>query len=195
MTRMMPPVIPSLMIGLLAAAAVALFWQVQVGEPARACGSGFDVVADRSGWEVWWAQDLDQATADRPSDLVRTRECPDAVNRRILTSAVLAGGAALPVLVVLGRPRPTATSGVEGSTLARVGRVATAAGVALTAAGMVAVVLLVADSESTLFLYTDRLVVAIVGLIALVPAVALALGGWALLAAARSDGVGDDDDD
>ena len=59
-------------------------------------------------------------------------------------------------------------------------------GVGLTIAGFAAIVLLVADAESTLFLYTDRLVVGVVGLIALVPAVALALGGWALRSAGGS---------
>ena len=179
-------------LGLLAAAAVTIAWQVEVGEPTRSCGSAFDSVADRSGWEVWWAHDLDEGTADRPSDLVRTRECPGAVNRRTVAAAVL-GGAGLVLAGLVWRtdrsPRPA-----EPRSLERVGLLAAGTGVALTAAGVGAIVLLVADADSTLFLYTDRLVVAVVGLIALVPAVALALGGWALHTAVRSESTDEDAD-
>ena len=59
-------------------------------------------------------------------------------------------------------------------------------GAALTIAGVVAVILLVADADSTLFLYTDRLVVAVVGLIVLVPTVALFVLGRTLVIVART---------
>ena len=172
-------------VALLTAAAVTLAWQVEVGDPTRSCGSAFDSVADRSGWEVWWAQDLDEGSVDRPSELVRTRTCPDAVNRRTVAAAVL-GGAGL-VLAGLAWRSDRSGRSAEPRPLERVGLLAAGTGVALTAAGIGAIVLLVADADSTLFLYTDRLVVAVVGLIALVPAVALALGGWALHVASRSD--------
>ena len=45
---------------------------------------------------------------------------------------------------------------------------------------LAALVLLVADADSTLFLYTDRLVVLLAGVIVLVPAIALIVGGWAI---------------
>ncbi len=187
------PVALVLAVALGVAAGAVFFWQVEVGDPSRACGSAFDAVADRSGWEVWWAQDLDEATTDRPSELVRTTRCPDAVNRRTVGAAVLGGAALAAVLAAGGRRPRSASSGAERFGLERVGTVATGAGLVLFGAGVSAIVLLVADSDSTLFLYTDRLVVAVVGLIALVPALALALGGWALRVASRSDGAGDDD--
>lgn len=169
----------------LGAAAVTLGWQVEVGDPSRSCGSAFDAVADRSGWQIWWAQDLDEATPDRPSDLVRTRDCPDAVNLRMIIASVLGGGGVL-LAGVAWWAGPSRRSG--RAPLERLAMIATAAGVALTLAGVAAIVLLVADADSTLFLYTDRLVVAVVGLIALVPALALAFGGWALHTVVRSDG-------
>ena len=62
----------------------------------------------------------------------------------------------------------------------RLGRTTSVAGALLTIAGVVAITVLVADSESTLFLYTDRLVVAVVGLIVLVPTMAMLAIGRAL---------------
>lgn len=166
------------------AALATLFWQVEVtgsdASPARACGSAFDSVADRSGWQQWWAQDLDDADLGSGAELVRTRRCPDAVNRRTAIAAVL-GGLAVAAGLLAVRPSTKSHAGSSRSRqLERIGTIATASGVALSIGGLAAIVLLVADADSTLFLYTDRLVVAIVGLIALVPAMALGLGGWAL---------------
>ena len=175
---------------LVVAAATTLLLQVEVGDPTRACGSAFDAVTDRSGWEVWWAQDFDEATVDRPSELVRTRECPDAVNRRTVIAAVLGLSGAL-LAASVWRPAWRA----EGTApLARIGAMAAATGVVLTIGGIAGIVLLVADADSTLFLYTDRLVVGVIGLIALVPAIALAIGGWALRTAAGSEGREESDD-
>jgi len=53
-------------------------------------------------------------------------------------------------------------------------------GLLLSLAGVVAVIVLVADADSTLFLYTDRLVVAVVGLIVLTPTIALFVIGRVL---------------
>jgi hypothetical protein len=55
-------------------------------------------------------------------------------------------------------------------------------------AGAGAIVVLLADAESTLFLYTDRPIVAVGGLIVLVPAVALIVMGRALALLARAGG-------
>ena len=55
----------------------------------------------------------------------------------------------------------------------------------LTIGGLVAIVLLVADPESTLFNYVGRGVVSLIGLIALVPAVGLLAAGFALRLIAR----------
>jgi len=51
----------------------------------------------------------------------------------------------------------------------------------LSIAGVVAIVALVADADSTLFLYVDRPVVGVVGLIVLMPTIALFVIGRALV--------------
>jgi peptidoglycan/LPS O-acetylase OafA/YrhL len=65
--------------------------------------------------------------------------------------------------------------------IARLGGITSLVGAGLTLAGVVGIVLLVADADSTLFLYTDRAVVAVVGLIVLVPAIVLIALGRALV--------------
>ena len=178
--------------GLVLAAMALLTLQVEVTaqvevagtsvETTRTCGSAFDGVADRSGWEVWWARDLDEPDEEVRAALVRTQQCPDAINRRIVLAAVLgtAAGSAVACAMWLRRRRtPLATDDVAGR-IARLGRITSYVGIGLTVAGSGAVVLLLADAESTLFLYTDRSVVAVAGLIALVPAVALVVMGRAL---------------
>ena len=60
-------------------------------------------------------------------------------------------------------------------------RFTSALGGTLTALGLVAITVLVADSDSTLFLYTDRLVVAVVGLIVLIPTITLFVIGRVLV--------------
>jgi hypothetical protein len=68
----------------------------------------------------------------------------------------------------------------------------TAAGAVLTIAGALALLLLVADPGSTLFLYVDRPVVVLAGLLLLQPAIAMILVGRALsLAAPRTEQAGD----
>ena len=83
-----------------------------------------------------------------------------------------------------GRRRSTSDRPEDGPTerLARLARLTTIAGAGLTLAGVAAILVLVADADadSTLFLYTDRLVVAVVGLIVLVPPIALIVFGRAM---------------
>jgi hypothetical protein len=189
-------------LGLAAIAASVVMAQVQVTPAAvdvtRTCGSVFDAVADRSGWEIWWAQDLDEPDPEVSSALVRTSECPDAINGRLASATVLGGVAALAVLGVVvlraDRRRSRARADVA-ERLARLGRITSLAGATLTLAGVVAVVLLVADADSALFLYTDRLVVGVVGLIVLVPTASLVVIGRALTILGGADaprGVGID---
>jgi hypothetical protein len=175
---------------LAAAAVVVVATQVEVtievtepeGGVTRTCGSVFDTIGDRSGWETWWARDLDEVDPAVRAALVRTSACPDAINLRVAVGAVLVGVAAVLVVVLLALTdrRHRARGSGAGARLVRLGRVTSYVGAALTVAGLVALVLLVADADSTLFLYTDRLVVGVVGLIVLVPTVALCVIGRAL---------------
>jgi len=177
-------------LGLVVAALAVTVAQVEVSDGdlgvTRACGSVFDGVTDRSGWEVWWARDLDEPDDAVRSALVRTTRCPDAINDGIVLAATLGAlGVAALVVSVWRRGRRSPDADV-GRRLERVGRATSIAGAGLTVLGLVAVVLLVADADSTLFLYTDRAVVAVVGLLVLVPALVLFALGRALVLAARS---------
>lgn len=169
-------------------AAAVLFAQIQVTsaetEVTRSCGSVFDSIADRSGWELWWARDLDEPDGVR-DDLLRTTQCPDAVNLRLGIAAALGlAGLGLGAVALRRRraDRPAAAStSLMASRVARIGRFTSALGGTLTALGVVAIAVLVADSDSTLFLYTDRLVVAVVGLIVLIPTITLFVIGRVLV--------------
>jgi len=175
---------------LLVFAASVLLLEVDVhatAAPARSCGSGWDVVAGRAGWPEWWAQDLADPAGGVGGPLVRTLHCPGAVNRRI----VLAGGFAVVAVLVVsvgevsgrrGKRSVAPASSGPGDRFRRLGAVTTALGGLVTFAGLVGVVLLVANPRSTLFLYVDRPVVALVGLLLLLPAIVLiALGRAATL--------------
>jgi hypothetical protein len=188
----------ALVIAAIAANVVMAQVEVTAVDVTRTCGSVFDAVADRSGWEIWWAQDLDEPDPEVRSALVRTSGCPDAINGRLALAAVLAGVAALAVLAVVvlraDRRRSRARADIA-ERLVHLGRITALAGAILTLAGVVAIVLLVADADSTLFLYTDRLVVGVVGLIVLVPTASLVVIGRALTILGRTDdlrGVGID---
>lgn len=170
-----------------AAALVLLFVQVEVSDDSlavtRNCGSAFDVALDRSGWQAWWASDLDEADAAVRAALVRTERCPTAVNRRLGAAGILGAASALLVVWAVARRRTSKGRQVPSGSparLVRLGRITTWLGAALTGAGVVAVVVLVADADSTLFLYTDRFVVGVVGLIVLVPTIALIVIGRAI---------------
>ena len=98
----------------LAAAAIAVTaGQVEVrtstADAVRSCGSVFDGLADRSGWEVWWAADLDDPRDEVRSALLRTTECPAAINRRVGLTVGLGAAAAILALVATRLP-PTAAS-------------------------------------------------------------------------------------
>ncbi|MEL6890202.1 MAG: hypothetical protein AAFP84_01295 [Actinomycetota bacterium] len=178
-------VITVLVVALLAGASVLLTTNVEVSNDAvgtRSCGSAVDSLVDRSGWEVWWARDLDEPDVTRRAELLRTTRCPDAVDRRLAVSGLLLA-AACSLLVVRGvrrqadRPRHA----VHGrQRLDRLGRATRATGVGLGLAGVAATLMLVADAEATLFLYVDRVVVLVVGLIVIVPTLALVAIGHAL---------------
>ncbi|NNE74706.1 MAG: hypothetical protein HKN26_13650 [Acidimicrobiales bacterium] len=165
----------------LVAAVVVSLAQVQVEhdetDASRACGSALDTMVDRSGWELWWSQDLAEPSPSVRAALVRTHLCPDAVNRMIGIAAGLTVAAA--ALALMGRASRRPDRVAEGtvdtlqSRLTRLGRTSASAALALLLAGVIAVIVLVADADSTLFLYTDRLVVAVIGLLILVPILAL----------------------
>ena len=150
----------------------------------RGCGSVFDCVVERSGWQQWWAADLVETDEVR-SALVRTNHCPGAVNQRVTVAAVLGMTAAVLGVVTMARRKPDRSADTPASTVGRrvtrIGRLTSALGGTLTALGIIAIVVLVADADSTLFLYTDRLVVAIVGLIVLIPTVTLFVIGRVLV--------------
>ena len=170
-------------------AMVVLLVQVDVSDSAtgvtRSCGSAFDTAVDRSGWEQRWARDLDEPDAVVRRVLLRTNSCPNAINQRIAVSGALAALGAIATVVGVRRIRPSVDRSAAEETavstkIRRLGRTTSVAGALLTIAGVVAITVLVADSESTLFLYTDRLVVAVVGLIVLVPTMAMLAIGRAL---------------
>jgi hypothetical protein len=175
--RLAAAIAAALMIVLLGAVLVV---QIEVTDAevdaTRSCGSVFDSVADRSGWEEWWAQDLDESEEIR-SALVRTTRCPEAVNQRVAIAAVLAIGAVVSGAVAAARRRTGRSADTTASPIdrrvVRIGRLTSVLGGALTSLGIIAIVVLVADADSTLFLYTDRLVVALVGLIVLIPTITL----------------------
>jgi hypothetical protein len=143
----------------------------------RTCGSAFDAAVDRSGWEIWWAADLDEPDELVRSALVRTDLCPSAINWRIGIAAALGSLSVLLAVFVGLRGRSEQRRDPAETTLAdrivRLGRATSAVGAVLTVGGVVAIVVLVADADSTLFLYTDRIVVVVGGLIVLMPAMAL----------------------
>lgn len=155
-------------------------------DAARTCGSPLDALTDRAGWESWWAADLDEADPDTRSSLLRTTECPDAVNRRTLASGIMFGAA---VIAGVGawllhrsgsdQPAKLAEDGLPRR-VRRIGKATMATGAILTAAGIAAIAILLADADSTLFLYTDRFVVGVIGLIVLVPTISLIVLGRVL---------------
>ncbi len=171
----------------LVASIAVLLTQVEASDGSvgatRTCGSAFDSAIDRSGWDLWWASDLDEPDPSVRSALVRTRQCPEAVNQRLAVAALLGvvavvGASMAPVRDGSVRRRGAPTT--VGDRIVRLGHMSTWAGLALSFAGVIALIVLVADADSTLFLYTDRLVVGVVGLIVLTPTIALFVIGRAL---------------
>lgn len=178
---------------LLGLAGVFFLLQVRIVDhdtgASRACGSAFDSAADRSGWEQWWAADLDEPDAVVRSSLPRTRLCPAAVNQRAAVAGLLAaGGASTAVLYMLQRRRVSEQGvrrSVTGRRLLLLGRSTAVGGGVLVAGGIVAIVMLVADSGAPVFRYVDRPVVFMVGLLVLTPALIMVAFGLALSFAGR----------
>ena len=164
-------------------AGLVLLLQVSVhgaGTPSRACGSGWDVIAGRTGWPQWWAADLSEPVGG--GQLVRTLRCPGAVNAQIMTSGGLALGAV--ALVSAGellawRSARLARPAWPGRArrLRRLGMAVTVLGVLLTAGGLAGIALLVADPNALLFLYVSRPVVVLAGLLLILPAILLIVLG------------------
>jgi hypothetical protein len=181
---------------MLLAAAVVLALQVQVeveqGGSALSCGSAWNALSGTAGWSEWWSADLaDPAQIGRAP--LRTVRCPGAVNARLLGAAVLAGGAVLLVVAgeVLGRRLGGQAGPAARRTVGRLrnlGRGLTILGSLLTVGGLIGLALLVADPDSTLFLYVGRPVVVLAGLLLVLPAILLiALGRTAILLADQAE--------
>lgn len=172
---------------LLVTAAVIFLAQVQVssdaGDITRTCGSALDVAVGRVGWPEWWSQDLSDPEVAATGALLRTEECPDAINRQQLVAGVFAMAAAVAIAVTeLLRSRFAPPSGepTESLTLTRLGTTVFVVGVGLLLAGLTGIVLLVADPDDTLFLFVGRSTVALIGLVLLLPAIVLVIGGQVL---------------
>lgn len=151
---------------------------VHAGGRSASCGSGWDVVAGRSGWRQWWAQDLADPVAG--TRLLRTNDCVGAVNAHIVASTALAVAAvvAFAVTAVVGsRPWRRAARGGPARRLRVFGTVVTLVGGLLTVAGLTGIVLLTANPDATLFLYVSRPTVVLLGLLLLLPAVLLVVLG------------------
>jgi hypothetical protein len=178
-------------------AGLLVLQQVRVTNPsgaAVACGSPFDVVVGRVDWRDWYAADLARS-GDGPVVFSRSMKCPDALNSRLL----LAGG-----LLVIGvvevvtfeivrsrRTRSATPSRGRRPALQRLGNAAMVTGLIICVGGVGAIVRLVANPDSTLFLYVDRWVAVVIGLLILLPAVWLVVAGRALTLAARFGRTGD----
>ena len=153
-------------IALLIVSGLVLLLQVSVpgavaGTAPRACGSAWDVVAGRAGWPQWQAADLSDPAEARIGGLDRTLRCPGAVNGRIVTSGGLALAAV--ALVAAGELAALRSARRAGSArpgparrLRLLGTAVTILGGLLTAAGLAAIALLVADPRAPLFLYVSR---------------------------------------
>lgn len=166
-------------------AAAAMFRTVQVTSPGaavtRACGSPFDAISGRSGWEIWWTRDLDEPDRATRSGLVRTSLCPDAVNGAIVAATALGGLGFLAGLVGWLDLRRPAVGPHPVRRLVRLGWATAIGGALLSLGGLAATAVLLADPEAPLFLYTSRSVAAAAALVVLTPALALIVAGTALV--------------
>ena len=164
---------------LLVVAGGALLLTVSVHGPgtrSASCGSAWDVIAGRAGWQQWWAQDLADPVGD--GGLVRTDRCPGAVNDRIIVAGALAVGAVAIVSAgaVMRHRRPRARGG-EAGRLRLLGLSVTAVGSVLTVGGLVGLALLTADPAAPMFLYVSRASVVLIGLLLILPAILLIVLG------------------
>ncbi len=153
-------------IGVFALCLSALFAQVDVSDAGvtRTCGSAFDVATDRSGWELWWARDLDEPDRTgswRPTSyepLPGSRESSDGAGGVAVRTGNVVHGAGVAEASAAARNGDLRDTGGRQSTGSGSGQPRRRR-CGLDAAGLIAVIVLVADADSTLFLYTDRLVV------------------------------------
>lgn len=169
---------------LLVAAAAVFVLQVDVrgfGLPARSCGSAWDAVSGRSGWQRWWAADLADPAQGAQSPPLRTLRCPAAVNRRVIGSGVLAVGALVVTGAAAVAERRRRVRVATKDRLRQLGTALTIVGAAFAAGGLAGIALLTADPRSGLFLYVSRPAVALAGLLLVLPAVVLAAVGRALV--------------
>lgn len=170
---------------LLVLSGVVLLLQVAVhgaGTPSWPCGSAWDAIAGRAGWQQWWSADLSDPAEGHGGQLVRTLRCPDAVNTRIVTSGGLALAAVALVSaseVVARRSARRVTPAWPGSArrLRLLGTAVTILGALLTAGGLAGITLLVADPRAPLFLYVSLPVVVLAGLLLILPAILLIVLG------------------
>jgi hypothetical protein len=155
------------------------------GTTAQSCGSAWDVIAGRVGWQQWWSADL----SGPGGGLSKTLRCPYAVNGRI----VLAGGLTLGAVAAVSageiatwrRSRQIRRDAPDAVRRLRLlGTVLTVLGGLLTG-GLAGIALVVADPQAPLFFYASRPIVVLIGLLLVLPAILLiALGRTASVMAA-----------
>jgi hypothetical protein len=168
---------------LIVAAGTVLLLQVRVDSSgvSASCGAPFDVISGRANWQQWFSEDLADPRIRADSPLVRTESCPAAVNRRTTIAGILgamAVGLATAGLLLAARDRRRRTQPIPLRTL---GAWVAGVGAALTMAGAVGLIVLLANPDAALFQYVDRWVIAIVGMFVLIPAITLAASGRALM--------------
>ncbi len=168
---------------LVLAAGTVLLLQVRVESSgiSASCGAPFDVISGRANWQQWFSEDLADPRIRADSPLVRTETCPTAVNRR--TTIVGTLGATAVVLATAGallaaRDRRRRTQRIPLRTL---GAWVAGVGASLTMAGVISLIVLLANPDAALFQYVDRWVIAIIGMLMLIPALALAASGRGLM--------------
>ena len=168
---------------LVLAAGTVLLLQVRVDSSgiSASCGAPFDVISGRANWQQWFSEDLADPRIRADSRLIRTETCPTAVNRRTTIAGML--GATAVVLATAGalvaaRDRRRRPRSIPLRTL---GAWVAGVGAALTLAGAIGLIVLLANPDAALFQYVDRWVIAIVGMLVLIPAIALAASGRALM--------------
>jgi hypothetical protein len=152
------------------------------GTLSASCGSAWDTVAGRTGWQQWWAADLSGA-GEGNRQMVRTLRCPGEVNARIAASSGLVLGAVAVVMTgeVVARRSARWARRAWPARVRRLRLLATAVmtvGILLTAGGLAGLALLAADPRATIFLYVSRPVVVLAGLLLILPAILLIALGW-----------------
>jgi hypothetical protein len=178
-------------------AGLLVLHQVRVTGPGGAdvaCGSPFDVVVGRVDWRDWFAADMARAGGG-PVAFSASTNCPDALNGRLLLAGglLLIGVVEVVTFEIVGRrhTRSATPSRRRGPAMQRLGNAAMVTGLIICVGGVGAIVRLVANPDSVLFLYVDRWVALFIGLLMLLPAFWLVVAGRALTLAARTGRAGD----